>query len=359
MSYILEALKKSDQKRQKGHVPDLNTVQIEFPPEDKKKALWPYILVGILFLNAVVLAVIMLPDKSIVEPQSVVQDSGKQNLATTEEKQAYVEPQSTHALSSVDLESNLATVVPTVDGNIAASQEEMSPVLIKDESVEASIVHEPYIEAVDSKFTRGMSIVANPEEIKVSVLKPITDGVVEEMEIELSKGVNLDTDQNAPQVEPIQELATDSTIIKEIAKDNVPEPEHIIAPQEDSVIVVEPEPIESTTLPDEQLEVIEVTPRQQRKHAVLETSVPDEEKTKTKREPLHMMQLPSSIQEQLPEFRISAHVYFAKKPASRLASINGKIVREGQKLVPDLKVEEITSDGVIFSYRGYLFHVPI
>ena len=102
-----------------------------------------------------------------------------------------------------------------------------------------------------------------------------------------------------------------------------------------------------------------MNPIPQRQHAVPETTVRDKEKPRAQREPLHIMQLPSSIQEKLPEFHISAHVYFAKKPASRLASINGKIVREGQKLIPDLKVEEITSDGVIFSYHEYLFHVPI
>lgn len=364
MSYILEALKKSDQKRQKGQVPDLSTVQIEIPPEDKKKALWPYILMGILFLNSVILAVIMRPDQSTVKPQAVVQNSGKQKPATAQEKQTDIEPQLTHALSPVTQESNPTTVVPTMDENMAASQEEMSPVPIRDASAGDSVVHEPNIEQVNSEFTRGMSIDTNPEETQVSVQKPVTDGIVEEMEIELTKGMNIDTNQNEPQVEQIQKLVTDTTIeeegdIEEVVKDIVPELEPIIVPQEDSVIVLEPEPIETTTPFDEQLEISEINPLQQRQHAAPETSALNEEKPRAQREPLHIMQLPSSIQEQLPEFHISAHVYFAKKPASRLASINGKIVREGQKLIPDLKVEEITSDGVIFSYHEYLFHVPI
>jgi general secretion pathway protein B len=322
MSYILEALKKSDQKRQKGQVPDLSTVQIEISPEEKKKALWPYILMGILFLNAVVLAVVILPDKSIIEPQAVVENVGEQKPSVVQAKQTDIESQSTHALSPVTPENSLATVVPIIDEIMVASQEESRPVLIKEVLAEVSIVHEP---------------------------------TIKEANVEQSKDVNIDTNQNELQAEPIQEVVAES-IIEEVVKD-IPEQEYIIDPQEDSVIAAEPELVETTTLPGEQLKATEVKPIPQ--HTAPETSALDEEKTRAQREPLHIMQLPSSIQEKLPEFHISAHVYFAKKPASRLASINGKILREGHKLDSDLKVEEITSDGVIFSYHQYLFHVPI
>ena len=105
--------------------------------------------------------------------------------------------------------------------------------------------------------------------------------------------------------------------------------------------------------------MLEVDSSPLRRYVVPESSVLNEEKPRAHRESLHYMQLPLSIQKELPELHISAHVYFAKKPASRLVSINGRIVREGDNFVPDLKVEEITSDGVIFSYQKYLFHVPL
>jgi len=361
MSYILEALKKSDQKRQKGQIPDLSTVQIEIPQENKKKALWPYILMGILFLNAVVLAVIILPDKAIEEPQDVVQNAGKQKLIAVEEKQIDIEPLPTHTLSPVTPERSPMPVVPTVDKNMVTSQEkeERNPEPIREVLAEATIiVDEPNIEEVDSEFVSGMNMDTSPEETHVSIQEPATDSTVEEMDVELNKELNRDTNQNEPQVEPIQEMVTDSTI-EEVVKESVLEPEHIIDPQEDFVRVAKPESLETTILSDEQLEVTEADSIPQRQHTVPETPTPDKEKIRAQREPLHIMQLPSSIQEQLPEFHISAHVYFAKRPASRLASINGKILREGKKLIPGLKVEEITSDGVIFSYREYIFHVPI
>ena len=331
MSYILDALKKSDQKRQRGQVPDLNTVQVELPPEDKKKVLWPYILIGILLLNAIILAVVMRPDQSMVEPRAVVQNSGKQKSATFQEKQTNIEPQSTHALSPATQERSPVTVDSTVDENMVFSQEERSSVSIREASVKASVVRDRTVDEVDSEFARGM---------------------------------NKDTNQDEPQVEPTQELVTDSTIkeegdLEEVSNTIVLEPERIIDPQDDSVVPAEPEPIKITTLPGEQLEGLEVDSVQLRRYVLPEPPASKEEKPRAQREPLRIMQLPLSIQKELPEFHISAHVYFAKKPASRLVSINGRIVREGDSFVPDLKVEEITSDGVIFSYHKYLFHVPL
>ena len=78
----------------------------------------------------------------------------------------------------------------------------------------------------------------------------------------------------------------------------------------------------------------------------------------TKPQVIDMMQLPYSIRKDLPEIHIAAHVY-AKQPASRLVSINGHVLREGSSLQPGLKLEEITADGVIFSYEGYHFYVGV
>jgi hypothetical protein len=366
MSYILEAIKKSDQKRQKGHVPDLSTVQIEIPPEVKKKALWPYLLTGILLLNAIIFAVLMRPDQSTIEPQAVVQSSGKQNSASAQKKQPDIEPQPTHALSPIAQENSPTTVVAAEDENMAASREGRNRVPTKEPAADALVANDRNIEEVGSEFARGLNIDTNQEETRgvIPVQRSVTDDTVEEVDIEFTTGMNIDTNQNKPQVEPIQELVMDSIIeeqedIEEVIKNIVPEPGRIVIPQEDSVIVAEPKPIETTPLPDKQLEISEINPLQQRQHAAPETSALNEEKPRVLREPLHILQLPLSVQEELPEFHISAHVYFAKKPASRLASINGKIVREGYNLVPNLKVEEITSDGVIFSYHEYLFHVPI
>jgi general secretion pathway protein B len=52
MSYILEALKKSDNKRPRGTVPDLYTDHTAMTHEPKRRSLKPYLLVLALLLNA-------------------------------------------------------------------------------------------------------------------------------------------------------------------------------------------------------------------------------------------------------------------------------------------------------------------
>jgi general secretion pathway protein B len=64
--------------------------------------------------------------------------------------------------------------------------------------------------------------------------------------------------------------------------------------------------------------------------------------------------LPPSIRDELPKIRITVHAYSSKR-ASRLVGYENRILREGDSLVPGLKIEEITPDGMILSYKGYRF----
>ena len=52
MSYILDALKKSEKERQRGTVPDLMTDHPSMVQARVKRAVWPYLLLLALFLNA-------------------------------------------------------------------------------------------------------------------------------------------------------------------------------------------------------------------------------------------------------------------------------------------------------------------
>ncbi len=52
MSYILDALKKSEKERQRGTIPDMLTVQDIVAEKPEKHFMWAYLLVAILILNA-------------------------------------------------------------------------------------------------------------------------------------------------------------------------------------------------------------------------------------------------------------------------------------------------------------------
>lgn len=67
-----------------------------------------------------------------------------------------------------------------------------------------------------------------------------------------------------------------------------------------------------------------------------------------------MAELPRTIQQEIPALTIQLHAY-SGNPAERLVSINSRMLREGGFLTPDLRLEQITPDGMIFNYKGYRF----
>ncbi|MDD4929300.1 MAG: general secretion pathway protein GspB [Gallionella sp.] len=90
-------------------------------------------------------------------------------------------------------------------------------------------------------------------------------------------------------------------------------------------------------------------------------SAPIAEKTKTPAPvppPLvaPLAELPPALRQEIPAMNIQVHSY-SGIPAHRLVSINNRMLHEGESLTPGLKLEQITEDGVIFSYKGY--RVPV
>jgi hypothetical protein len=61
MSFILEGLKKLEEKRHKDSVPDLLTVHAPKPHESKKKNLWPSLLITALIINALLFTLWLRP----------------------------------------------------------------------------------------------------------------------------------------------------------------------------------------------------------------------------------------------------------------------------------------------------------
>jgi len=67
-----------------------------------------------------------------------------------------------------------------------------------------------------------------------------------------------------------------------------------------------------------------------------------------------MAELPLQIQQEIPAMAVQLHAY-SNNPNESLVSINSIRLREGGSLTPDLRLEQITPDGMIFSYKGYRF----
>ncbi len=72
--------------------------------------------------------------------------------------------------------------------------------------------------------------------------------------------------------------------------------------------------------------------------------------------PISYWELPDSVRANVPEIKFSVLVY-ATNPVDRFVLINGQRLVEGDTAGPDLLVNEIRRDGVMFKYRLYLFLV--
>ncbi len=249
MSYILDALKKSERQRQKGVVPGVLTVQDTAVPEARGRMVWPYVAVAVLLLNAGLFAWLLAPSRT-KNPPAAVQQAIHERANTIGD----VSPKISVSGKKVNHEGEHAAVkaVKAVRADIKGPA--------------------PVSREAPSEGT-SMKVPAEPVSQKDAPVPP------------------------PAQVSPAQPAASETKPVE--AK--IPSPENKI---------------------------------------------------------YNVMELPTPIQQGLPAFAISAHIY-SNDPASRMVKINGQMMREGQDLAAGLKLDEITPNGVIFSYQNYRFRVGL
>ena len=69
-------------------------------------------------------------------------------------------------------------------------------------------------------------------------------------------------------------------------------------------------------------------------------------------------EMPPELLKQVLAIPISAHIY-SGKPAERMIIIDGRAVREGDRLPSGVLVEQITPTGISVSYQGYRASKPV
>ncbi len=67
-------------------------------------------------------------------------------------------------------------------------------------------------------------------------------------------------------------------------------------------------------------------------------------------------ELPASIQRELPKLVIGGAMY-SETPANRMLIINSQVFHEGDKLTPDLLLQEIRLKSAVLKYKGYRYGV--
>lgn len=72
----------------------------------------------------------------------------------------------------------------------------------------------------------------------------------------------------------------------------------------------------------------------------------------------YLNELPDYQQQSIPLMEFAGHVY-SSDASSRSVIINGQFMEQGDNLMPGLRIESITINGVVFAYKDTLFRVDI
>jgi general secretion pathway protein B len=268
MSFILDALKKLEQNRKRGEVPALSTVHPHNHEQPKKKAIWPYLLLAALLLNAGIFMAWLRPweEKDVITAQ---QDTQEIEEAAQSEPANDNSADSPTVIAKQIIEKKEADVsTPEADEKL---KEDISNTVAEPEK---PVEQEIPVEKSDEEVIASMGLNPTPEELGI-----LRNKIKEEQEV------------------------------KEI-------------PLEEIITPVEPEIV-----------------KPEGKDSFIEFS-----------------QLPTDVKKELPDITINGHIYSDQKSA-RITNINGYITREGDKVASGLILDEITTAGVILSYKEYRFRI--
>ncbi len=287
MSYILDALEKSEKKRKGRTIPDLQTIHEPVSAIKQRRPAWTYFIAGALALNVLVVLWWVKPWEQPVagnmEPQPV------QQTAVSEEQL----PNKPVPQQTVTSDSSPKITEP----EHAAETITRSEILVPPKSA------------------------SKPEQSSENLLAEQT-------------------------IEPQSQIAVTAPDAQESAKTDVPR--ELL---QDSI----------PTFDNVQSKVFaKATPQKSDVPIISHPEKALQESTKdTEQDEIPLIhQLPSSVRKKLPKLKIS-YLAYSHNPSARLASINGRIVRQGQMLSNDVKIEEITEKGVILLYKKQRFRMEI
>ena len=68
-------------------------------------------------------------------------------------------------------------------------------------------------------------------------------------------------------------------------------------------------------------------------------------------------QLPGSIRNSIPTLKMMLHAYNREDSSASMVQLNGQILREGDSVTAQIKLQQITAEGIVLRYDGYRFLV--
>lgn len=311
MSYILKALRLSEEERAKGDVPRLTTRHRRSVKPRRK--VWPWVVAAAVAVNLLIIFFAMWPTQISSSTNGMELDRDGIPRAGAE-----------------DWPSN---------GQEAASNAELEP-----------LPHDPRLLDIDGQPP------ANGNDAELDVMASLGTEAADLQQAELSDQADLNwlesAEGNAPPAfpqpapagqAPKRELA--SLVYKNLSATEFTE-QALMDWAEDAILGGE-DPSE-----DEAIEIALAEPSE----ALPEEDLAPEPIGEVYGDVPQLWQLPHAIRSQVPEVALNVHVY-APEDASRFVIINRKRYREGDLINGRIRLEAIIPSGVVLDHEGHRFRL--
>lgn len=321
MSYILEALRKSQKDREIGQVPTLATQSL-FMDQGSGGNSWGLVAVGL-----AVLAVAIALYAALRGGAEVMSPAGTSVTASTQTPGPVQIPAPVAAPAPVTSPVSAASPPPSARTPVGTSTPPM----------------------IDSAPGTGSALTATPSppaRVKAGAATPPMPATGQAAFPTSAPEVHAGT---APPAPPAARLPANADA--ELAKAPVDEPDEAPATINDRPpVAANP----TDAIPEDLRQDIQSFKEQIKggeggrggKRARNEKPVPPQER-----------RLPREVEERLPSFLLTVHIY-DPEPAKRFVVIDGRKMRQGDSSRSGILVEEILPDGVALSFEGHKFFRP-
>jgi general secretion pathway protein B len=372
MSYILEALKKSQQERELGHVPRLQAVTFDDEPVHAPTHRWVYaaLLLAVAAVAIALFAVLraapddsesatiallpaqrtsreLQPEPSLVPARSA--DVGRDAVLRRADAVDAAPGRGKPLVQSPVQASASSALQPPAESRRRPQQRQdaIAPNSAAPELIAAAVPTQAVPQSPTQSPTQPPALSA-PETVSVQpeVLvvpappkpgQPLPRGADELRRAVLGPGSSPSIDTTAPLPLPPAPAVTDSA--RQQVPEHVPVPADLIADIEAFKKQVGSGPPAARAAQEP------VLPPPPRAVPAADTDI--------------ALPPPPSValRGRLPDFRMSVHIYDAE-PARRFVYINGRKLRENDKSREGLRLERIVADGAVLSYQGESFFQP-
>jgi hypothetical protein len=396
MSFILDALKKSDQERQRRSAPSIHTDHSAAAEQRwERRRLWPYLIITALVLNAGLLLWWLHP-----------WESGKPDLAATGTSTQGPASSTSPTDRAAARDRPQEAAQQSRQAKRRGSRPEHS--VIESSPVPKNAPPQPRGDLADARPGQSMSEQTMPERARAIPVRPppkpdmkkapdpkpsqtavaaqpppaktASPDAAGKSKAKLDKGhspsASVPASTAAPSAAepPMDRLGRpDSAAVPDMERKAAPQtkpateskPEQRIEPKPTPTPVPEakpkpeakPEPVgsvalsdkASVALPDRQTSVTQSKAIGEEFKSVLDGDSGSKEGV------LQFHELPFPVREAMPNLSLSMLIY-SQNPADRMVGVNGHVRREGQQVDTGLKLERITPNGAVFSFQGYLFY---